>query len=732
MRSDVAALGACASELTLIVNQDSPRPCAETLLLCLLLRDRARVAATALRLAAQAQATPVDSGDASAVLFRDGVYRAIGVLAPELPSGAVDFAAWLRGELAPLLAAHASAAEGARHGDAAAAQQAASLPRRLLAARALWLIGRFSEAVVDPPRASAPGAPPDASAPVCGPLTHDAVVAILPHLAPEDPLLALHAAAALRALCSGVASAASSGLWRGAGAVSPQRAASDAVAPWGVTALSRCLALLPALPEPESMASVLRLCGLLLDLLGRRRLAPHAAVLANTLPAVWQAVDLRARGEPGAGARAHAALLGALAHLVAVLGTAALAGDAGGAGAVLFPLLAHATDPSAPHREALLDDGVALWLAALRASAAMCEPMAALAPRLFQLISRDPSVGLVLALQGYILIGGPAWLEPHAAAVVAALTPTLLSVEPTAERALLASAAALDLAVQMCPQAVFAPLAPVLAQLPRRLALMHGGSRRVDSDPVGAALIPTAQAAKAYTGLLGRAALHAPSAAWELCGGDAPLTSATMAVWAELASLRHMAELLGSGAAAAARRAAAGGAGPPAPSEWQEERHLAALALCGCVAAAAASPDARAQVQDGGPTSGPAAVVRSIAPVLALAMQALADLRSLTGDVAAAGPLPLPPPRGGAPGGEEDEEDGALPNQVDAAAYRLTAVDPVRTLSLRAAVVTAMRGARAALGDDALRSAMDAEERLAEMPPLRREMLQSVMAEAFQ
>jgi hypothetical protein len=73
----------------------------------------------------------------------------------------------------------------------------------------------------------------------------------------------------------------------------------------------------------------------------------------------------------------------------------------------------------------------------------------ALTPRLFELLQRDPSHGLVLALQGYMLIGGPEWLDAHAAAVVAALAPPLLSCEPAAERALLAAAAGLDIAVQM-------------------------------------------------------------------------------------------------------------------------------------------------------------------------------------------------------------------------------------------------------------------------------------------
>ena len=38
---------------------------------------------------------------------------------------------------------------------------------------------------------------------------------------------------------------------------------------------------------------------------------------------------------------------------------------------------------------------------------------------------------------------------------------------------------------------------------------------------------------------------------------------------------------------------------------------------------------------------------------------------------------------------------------------------------------------RAALGDEALRAAMDAEERIAGTPPQRRELLQALLAEAF-
>jgi hypothetical protein len=354
--------------------------------------------------------------------------------------------------------------------------------------------------------------------------------------------------------------------------------------------------------------------------------------------------------------------------------------------------------------------------------------------------------------------------------VVAALAPSLLSVESGSERTLLAAAAGLDIAVQMrcvararehtmqhriaiadvirfrpslhvsSPDAVFAHLAPVLATLTRRLALMHGGGRRPEDDPSAAALIPTAAAAKAYIGLLARAALHAPSALWELCGNEGALTEEVTTVWSELASLRHMEELLMIGASSRGRVAVGGGA---APSAYAEERHLAALALCTALRAAAGVPGAgAAAVAPGAATSGPAAVLRNVGGVLALALQALNDLRALTGDAHAAGPLPMEAwhgtgsaaaataaasPIDAAP---PDEEEGALPNQVDVAAYRLSQADPIHVVSLREAAVGALRAARAALGDERLRAAVEAEEKLSALPPPRQALLNALLAEA--
>lgn len=99
---------------------------------------------------------------------------------------------------------------------------------------------------------------------------------MFPSQGPADPLLALQAAGALRALCMRLHSL-------------PWRIRSERVAPWGMDALSRCFALLPAVGEPESMTAVLHLVALLVELLGRRHLAEHAAAIANALPPIWEA-----------------------------------------------------------------------------------------------------------------------------------------------------------------------------------------------------------------------------------------------------------------------------------------------------------------------------------------------------------------------------------------------------------------------------------------------------------
>jgi len=789
-RADPAALLAAgepgAADAASAADEGSPRQCAETLLLCLLLRDKPGVSAAVLRLAAAAQAA-AGAGDGAdgdqAAIVRDGAYRALGVLAPELPQGALDLPSWLRTELLPRLRQHAAAADAARRGDAAAAAARAALPARLLAARALWLVGRFAGQIAAPrqPRVprqpSTPGAPPPPPPP---PPPHDEALAAecaaaaLPHLSPEDPLLALHSSAALLSLTSACAAAAQQRLHReryaaqaesrgrpepGAAAAAEAAAAaaaSAAVAPWGLPALSAALGLLPALVcAPESAVSVLRLVALLIDTLGRSALAPHAAAVAAALPPVWSAVDGAAAraAEPGASARLHCALLDALAHLVAVLGTDALggAGGEGGVGNILYPLCRFATEPGVAGAEALLDDGVALWLAALRATAGgLSAPQAALSGRVFQLVEADPGVSPLLLLQGYILLGGAPWVVAHAQRMATALQPPLLSTEGgPPERALLAAATAADVGLQIAGETLLPLLAPALGAAAQRLALMLGGDGAGAREDAQAELIPTASAAKAYCALLARASLQAPAALRRLAGARA---GEAAAVWAELAQLRSMEEMLHSGRRWAA--ASGRGAAPPRHSSLAvEERHVSAAALCLALAEAAAVPGAAAAAAAApagaalppGEAGEAAALLRRAPAIVALALQALSDLVVLSGggEAAAAAwraPLPLDPCRveGCAPDGQllPPPAPGApappLPNQVDLCAWRLSAQDPVRRAPLAQRLLEALRALRAAAGEAWLLAALGAEEKLAEgrLPAMRAQMLNTLLQEA--
>ena len=385
----------------------SARPCAESLLLCLLLRDRQGVTQSILRIAADAQAataaaeaataaaaasgvasspssvpllncwppsppspapppplfpppgSPAAAACAEASLLTDGAYRALGCVCGELPPGAVRFPHWFATELRPRLAAHAAAAEAGERGDAGGAAIAASLPHRLLAARSLWLISKFADEATGPGGfvfggdggAASPPSPQAAS----HTFSDDAASVVLPLLSPRDPLLALHAAAALKALwCAHVCRAHAPPLARAAalrhhvgekyspgtpphgGALSPGLVAppsppvvAQSFAPsWALAALTRCLSLLTGLGEPETTVGVCRLCGDLVAGLGREALAPHAATLAAALPSAWRAAEAAAGGEAGGAVRAQCALLALVTTLVTHVGTSApLAGE---------------------------------------------------------------------------------------------------------------------------------------------------------------------------------------------------------------------------------------------------------------------------------------------------------------------------------------------------------------------------------------------------------------------
>lgn len=282
----------------------------------------------------------------------------------------------------------------------------------------------------------------------------------------------------------------------------------------------------------------------------------------------------------------------------------------------------------------------------------------------------------VLALQGYILIGGRQWVEQQAAAVGAVLSPLLLLTDRDAEGVVLASAAAADICLQTSPQVVSQAFAPILGEAFQRLALMNneaGAMNRPETQDV----LPTASVGKAYGMLLSRVVLHCgPSRPLELLDGHTALEAWAVAVMVELAGVRYLEDMFMR---------------PPggAPSKGQEERVLSALA-------AACLLDAGRESAWG-----------CLGAIVSLTVEALCDLRGLLGDEAAQEPLPLPPQEVPDAAADDDagpleQEEGALPNQVDAQARRLAEVDPLHTLALYACARAALAKARAAKGEQAL------------------------------
>jgi hypothetical protein len=162
-------------------------------------------------------------------------------------------------------------------------------------------------------------------------------------------------------------------------------------------------------------------------------LRPHLGALAASLPQVWEAATAAARrpdADTGSVARLHSALMAVMTHLVGKLRGAAL-GDAGVQG-VLYPLLQYATDPGSGEADVLLEEALKLWAVVQGATPAVTPQLIELLPRMAALLrrGRDNTAAFQL-IEGYLLLGGGAALQPYGEAIATALTAALAGVART-------------------------------------------------------------------------------------------------------------------------------------------------------------------------------------------------------------------------------------------------------------------------------------------------------------
>jgi hypothetical protein len=217
-----------------------------------------------------------------------------------------------------------------------------------------------------------------------------------------------------------------------------------------------CLALLARVlgnsAELETQVEVFGLMGAIVDRLGEG-VVPHAGALLALLPGVWA----------GGGGQSllRIQVLVALARLVQALGPASPS-----AYPVVLPILGEATHPAQPDGLNLLEDGLHLWLVALRHAPAPHPGLLAPLPHLLAALrasTEHAGLGMRCAASA-VLLGGRGALaaQGQGAALVAVLEGYVGNVK---ERGMLALLPVLELLVQAFPGEGPALAAPALRAL---------------------------------------------------------------------------------------------------------------------------------------------------------------------------------------------------------------------------------------------------------------------------
>ncbi|KAK9865409.1 hypothetical protein WJX84_004910 [Apatococcus fuscideae] len=403
-------------DVELSPDADSPRPCGLALLLCMLERGDRQVAQALLAMAHQLQAQPVS---AERDLAQEACYRAIGEGFMHVAEH-FSFSNWYQQELRFLLQAPASR----------------DVSSNALRARALWLIGACGS---DLPQ----------------PQWEEALQLVAQHMQASDLVVSLTAVAALMPLLTIILEeeqvirhekeiqkrqqmtpeAAAAHMQAASLSDQPARSSPEApdASPVDNAAHDQRLKVLQSsagtiltsvfklmqdrLQEVESLVRVLQLVTILVEVLGDG-VDPYLPTLTSALPKVWSKTHQQSEGsgESGAVARLHSALIAVLTHLVSRMGSqAASHSEVQG---VLFPLLAHATDPSLPESEVLIEEALRLWRAVLGATDQIPFEFVNLMPNLWKILERGRDNAAAYAVIEALLLGGVADMKAVCGKVV--------------------------------------------------------------------------------------------------------------------------------------------------------------------------------------------------------------------------------------------------------------------------------------------------------------------------
>uniref|UniRef100_A0A061R0T2 Importin-11-like isoform x1 n=1 Tax=Tetraselmis sp. GSL018 TaxID=582737 RepID=A0A061R0T2_9CHLO len=218
--------------------------------------------------------------------------------------------------------------------------------------------------------------------------------------------------------------------------------------------------------EHETELKAFGLMSLIVERLGES-LKPFLPSVLALLPEVW--------GHSEGNSLLRMQVMVALQSLLNVLGP-----ESPSAYGVVLPILNSATDPANPEEANLLEDGLALWLVALRNAASPHPGLLGIFPNLHAVMARSTEhiQSACSIMVSAILLGGASFLQQHGAPLLAIITDALGAVN---ERGMLLLLPVVETIIVGFPQEAPLSLERPLAKL---LSLLLGGG---ESTAVAAA-----------------------------------------------------------------------------------------------------------------------------------------------------------------------------------------------------------------------------------------------------
>ncbi|CAL8468538.1 g8078 [Coccomyxa elongata] len=277
-------------------------------------------------------------------------------------------------------------------------------------------------------------------------------------------------------------------------------------------ALQLLAALLQESTELDTQLQVFHVFNMIIERLADG-VRPFAEGILQLLPSVWQ----RAEGQ----SLLRIQVLLSMQRLINALGTASPS-----CYPVLIPMVQVCTDPNQPDELNLLEDGLQLWLIALRNAPEPQPELLNIFPNLAVVMERSTEhiQTAIQIITSCVLLGGPSFMDKHAATIVGILCTLLGNVK---ERGMLLLLPVMALLLCAYPEQVPGVMEPALQKL-LQLLLSDQEPSQVLAGGLGVFARLLLQSSSAFMQVLARAEPHLALPA--VSAGSQPGVSALLAL----------------------------------------------------------------------------------------------------------------------------------------------------------------------------------------------------------